>query len=447
MREELLSYGLSDKEIDLYLAALKTGDATASRLSEITGLTRTTVYDIAETLKKKGLLASYKQEKKYYFSANKPEALLTNLREKERLVKKILPSLKELRNLQPERPIITVYKGKIGLRTAADEMLGAKEILVYGGGIKADEAFGSYTANFAQKRAEKKGLVFTWQIDPKVPEKLFGDSGKLLQVLVNLTDNAIKFTDSGMVHIHITHITEETGTDQSITLCFAVFDTGMGVDANKQAAIFDPFIQADGSHTRQFGGTGLGLAICSRLVQIMSGRMWLQSPLSKAQIPDHIAVPTDSVGAAFYFTAEFFKNTGEQNKMPHSADHQPAVPTRKEIKPEGTLKILLAEDEIINREVATAVLADSDCQVTAVENGKEALIALEKDDYDVVVLDIQMPVMGGLQAAASIREQDGKNNTYTPLSPSQHMQLREIWIAASVQGWITTLLNLLSKRT
>jgi len=156
MKEELLEYGLSEKEAELYLAALKFGDATANRLSEATKLTRSTIYDIVESLKKKGLMSSYKKDTKYFFSASNPEALITILKNKEQLIKQILPNLKKLGTLQPERPIITVYHGKTGLKTAANEMLEEKEILAYGGGINAEEVFGSYTANFAQKRAEKK---------------------------------------------------------------------------------------------------------------------------------------------------------------------------------------------------------------------------------------------------------------------------------------------------
>ncbi len=171
MKEELLAYGLSDKEVDLYLAALKLGDTTANRLAEVTKLTRSTVYDIADSLQKKGLMGSYKKEKKTFFSANNPNALITQLKEKEQIVKQILPDLRELIEQKPDKPVITVYRGTIGLRTAADEMLEAKEILVYGGGKNADKVFGTYTENFSKKRVDKK-IILKTIVGPSIPKHM-----------------------------------------------------------------------------------------------------------------------------------------------------------------------------------------------------------------------------------------------------------------------------------
>lgn len=177
MKEELLAYGLSEKEAELYVAACKLGDCTAHRLSEITGLRRSTVYDITQSLEKKGLLASYKKDKKYFFSANNPNALITRLKEKEQVAKRLIPELKRLKRDQIEKENITIYKGKVGLRTATDEMLSSKEILVYGGSIHADKIFGSYTANFAQKRAERKIFLKTI-IGPTIPKHMIGKGVK-----------------------------------------------------------------------------------------------------------------------------------------------------------------------------------------------------------------------------------------------------------------------------
>ena len=159
MKEELLSYGLSEKEADLYLALLRSGDSTTNKIVKSTQVSRTSIYDVAESLEKKGLISTYRKDKKIFFSANKPEALLTRLQEKEQLIKNILPDLKKIQETTGERPTITIYKGTVGLKTAANEMLNSKEILVYGGGKTADIIFGSYTANFAQKRAERKILL------------------------------------------------------------------------------------------------------------------------------------------------------------------------------------------------------------------------------------------------------------------------------------------------
>ncbi len=156
MEAELKQYGLSEKEIEIYLAGLKAGSCTANRLSELTGIRRSTVYEVTETLKKKGLMSSIKQEKKYYFVASKPESLIELLKEKEDIIKRVLPDLNKLSTVQIEKPAITIYKGSVGIRAAAEDMLSAKEILVYGASKNADAVMGSYTSNFAKKRVEKK---------------------------------------------------------------------------------------------------------------------------------------------------------------------------------------------------------------------------------------------------------------------------------------------------
>ncbi len=204
MKEELLAYGLSEKEVDLYLALLKLGDTTANKIAEATKLSRTTIYDVAESLEKKGLIATYKKDKKYYFSANKPDALINRLKEKEQIVQNILPDLKKLQELTGERPITTIYKGTIGLRTAVNEMLEAKEILVYGGGKTADKVFGSYTANFAQKRAEKKIMLKAIGYD--IPE--------------HMTDKKInKYTQTKSLAIFNNHTTTYFLYDNTVLIC------------------------------------------------------------------------------------------------------------------------------------------------------------------------------------------------------------------------------------
>lgn len=168
MEEELREYGLSEKEVKLYLANLKAGDSTANRLSELTGIRRTTVYEVIEALKKKGIISSYSKEKKLFFTAAKPETLISRLKEKEETIKRILPELNLLINAVSEKPEVQLFEGVTGIKNAIDDMLKSKEILVYGATNMGDSIFGAYIPNFAKKRAEKK-IMLRAIIESNVP--------------------------------------------------------------------------------------------------------------------------------------------------------------------------------------------------------------------------------------------------------------------------------------
>lgn len=168
MEEELKHYGLSDKETRLYLANLKAGDSTANRLSELTGIRRSTVYEVIENLKKKGVVASYRKDKKLFFTAEKPEKLIERLKEKEESIRRILPDLHALMQTVPEKPAVQLYEGLAGMKNAVEDMLSAAEILVYGASNTGDPVFGHYIPNFAKKRAEKH-IKMRAVIEPDVP--------------------------------------------------------------------------------------------------------------------------------------------------------------------------------------------------------------------------------------------------------------------------------------
>ncbi|MCF7910230.1 hypothetical protein K9L16_00980 [Candidatus Pacearchaeota archaeon] len=159
MKQELLEYGLSEKEVEVYLAGLKAGECTANRFSELTGIRRSTVYEILESLKKKGLILSFKKNNKYFFSSAKPETIISRLKEKQDKIRKILPDLKGLMKSVPEKPGVQLFEGKIGIKNAVEEMLNFKEILIYGASKMGDEIFGHYTEAFARKRVEKKIMM------------------------------------------------------------------------------------------------------------------------------------------------------------------------------------------------------------------------------------------------------------------------------------------------
>ena len=240
-------------------------------------------------------------------------------------------------------------------------------------------------------RADQKSLEFSLEIAPEVPDGLIGDVGILRQVIVNLVGNAIKFTAQGeiLLRVEVDHRDED-----SVLLHFYVSDTGIGIEAKNRERVFEAFQQADASTTRQFGGTGLGLAISSRVVKLMGGRLSLTSEHGK--------------GSVFDFTAIF--GVQAATTTPESV----AVKTPSNLAEARSLRILIAEDNAVNQKLATAILRRAGHVVTVVPNGREAVGAMERDSFDAVLMDVQMPVMGGFEATRLIREMEGSGRR-TPI--------------------------------
>jgi signal transduction histidine kinase/CheY-like chemotaxis protein len=229
-------------------------------------------------------------------------------------------------------------------------------------------------------RADQKGLELFCSIAPEVPDAVVGDPDRLRQILINLIGNAIKFTERGEV---ILHIERESQTDDDVCLHFAVQDTGIGIPAEKQRLIFEPFTQADGSTTRAYGGTGLGLAISTRLVRLMGGRIWVDSEVGR--------------GSVFHFTARF-------GLQPAAATAPaPVEPVRVR-----DLPVLIVDDNATNRRILMEVLTAWHMQPTAVESGRAALAALRQaheagEPFQLVLLDAMMPEMDGFTLAEQVR--------------------------------------------
>ncbi|MHC9540041.1 MAG: PAS domain S-box protein [Vulcanimicrobiota bacterium] len=237
------------------------------------------------------------------------------------------------------------------------------------------------TLKMQKQFAEQKGLAMSYTISHEVPDALYGDTMKLHQVILNLISNAVKFTEKG----HIDFLVEvERADSNGVMLHFSVSDTGCGIPESMQQDIFEPFTRGETSFTRTHDSVGLGLAICRDLVSLMGGTIWLES--------------RSGSGSNFHFTVLL----EEQKPYPEKAGEPPGEIEFRA----SSLAILIAEDEAINRRVIVDYLTSNGHKVCAVDNGKKVLEALEKENYDVVLMDIRMPVMNGLEATEIIRRKE-----------------------------------------
>jgi signal transduction histidine kinase/CheY-like chemotaxis protein/ABC-type amino acid transport substrate-binding protein len=232
-------------------------------------------------------------------------------------------------------------------------------------------------------RAHQKGLELVYEIQPDVPEALLGDPGRIRQILVNLVGNAIKFTERGEIVVSVEEQPDQQSADAT-TLHFSVRDTGIGIAADKQAKVFEAFSQADGTMTRKYGGTGLGLAICTRLVELMRGRIWLESEPGQ--------------GSVFHFTIRL----GLQDSP--SVRPAPLQPSQLH-----NMHALIVDDNYTNRRVLEGMLTRWGMRPTAADGGQAGLQALQVaqsagDPFPLVLLDSQMPDLDGFLVAEMIRQ-------------------------------------------
>jgi PAS domain S-box-containing protein len=240
-------------------------------------------------------------------------------------------------------------------------------------------------AGILSHRALEKGLRLAFDLDPGLPALVLGDPLRLGQVLLNLGSNAVKFTERGEVRISARILERARG---QCRLRFEVSDTGIGMTGDQVAGLFHPFTQADDSTTRRFGGTGLGLAISRRLTRLMGGDIEVSSRPGQ--------------GSSFALVLALAEADPERDGGPRARGGGAAAPPGGAAPLQG-IQVLLAEDNELNQQVAMEILRRAGAEVTVAGNGREALARLRERSFDAVLMDLQMPVMGGLEAAREIR--------------------------------------------
>jgi len=277
------------------------------------------------------------------------------------------------------------------------------------------------SVDLVKAAADQKGLVIKYNLAEAIPACFKGDVTRLRQVLVNLLSNAVKFTDAGTIEISVTaKPLQTTNKNGQYELHFSVSDTGIGIPEEKLNRLFQSFSQVDSTTTRKYGGTGLGLAISRRLVELMGVEIWV--------------VSSPGQGSTFHFT--ILAEESEETSVPADSCAAKAKthPSPKSVRP---LRILLAEDNAINQMVAIQMLKKLGYSADVAGNGLEVLQAIERQTYDVVLMDVQMPEMDGLVAAQEIRKLWPKGPRIVAITAYALKGDRERCLAAGMDDYIS----------
>ena len=273
--------------------------------------------------------------------------------------------------------------------------------------------------------ANDKELELRVAIDPMVPRQVLGDPGRLRQILINLLNNAVKFTEQGRI---VLHVELEQSQEHRAEIRFSVTDTGIGIPREKQTLIFEAFTQQDASTTRRFGGTGLGLTISSRLVDLMGGRIWVDSEPGQ--------------GSTFHTVIGFGSVSADQAA---AAAGLPAAEDPAALAAPPGMRILVVEDNIVNQKLMTKLLGRWGHQVSLAANGREAVDSWTRAQFDIILMDMQMPEMDGFEATRQIRalEQQGPatHTSILALSAAALPEEKQRGYAAGVDAYLTKPLN------
>ncbi|MEY2577757.1 MAG: hypothetical protein QOI49_581 [Verrucomicrobiota bacterium] len=281
------------------------------------------------------------------------------------------------------------------------------------------------TADLLNETAKSKGLELRATIDPDVPAQLRGDRGRLRQILINLMGNAIKFTKRGEVSLRIS---VDRQTEETASLRFRITDTGIGINLETRARLFQAFTQADGSTTRQYGGTGLGLAICKELVEKMGGVIGVES--------------SAGVGSTFWFTVELPKQlNGGVPIIPKGTRevkvHESGAGLDEESGTVRPQRVLVAEDNAVNQFLATAQLKKLGYASDTVANGLEVLEAFSRIPYDILLMDCQMPELDGYETTKQLRSQGGPQPVIIAMTANAMEGDRELCLAAGMDIYLS----------
>ncbi len=273
-------------------------------------------------------------------------------------------------------------------------------------------------ADLLRPRAEENALKLVIEKSEKIPELIYGDPTRLRQVLINLISNAIKFTESGSVEISAAF---KDGCDLD-RLLITVRDTGIGISEDTKLKLFNPFAQADSSTTRRFGGTGLGLTICKQLIELMDGEIGVESVEGK--------------GSAFWIAIPICEREGCFAKGYAADDAETAIEFMRNAP---SMRILAADDHPVNQQVLKLFLTAAGHEAIIVENGREALQALNGNIFDAIIMDIEMPVMDGVAATRAIRSRAGPDRD-TPIIAVTANALegdREKYLSAGMDDYVS----------
>ena len=243
-----------------------------------------------------------------------------------------------------------------------------------------------------QYRANEKGLQFMMSFDTRIPENILGDPTRIKQLVINLVSNSLKFTESGGLSISFEAETDPRGSEDYFYISGEVTDTGIGVPKEKQNLIFESFTQADGSFTRKYGGSGLGLSIVKQLLRLMKGSIELISPTPNKPFA------TETPGATFRFR---FRVKAEKPDVTNSQTNSP--PLVQNFRFTEKYKILLVEDNKINQLLAMTILENFGIEVSTADDGEQGVMKIKEVDFDLILMDVQMPVMNGYESTAAIR--------------------------------------------
>jgi len=290
---------------------------------------------------------------------------------------------------------------------------------------------------------KEKNLTISKTIEENTVILLNGDSTRIRQIFLNLLSNAVKFTEEGGINISVRTMRTD---DNIVTLFCAVEDSGIGIPEDKVSALFKPFSQVDGSHTRKYGGTGLGLVICKEFVSMMGGEIWVQSKVRQ--------------GSRFFFTLKLRAQSGNSNEAIKEVksgaydlkkEEKKTKVISEDIKTERSkYKILLAEDNFINQKVCLRILSEAGYSSNAVVNGLEAIEAVKNNIFNLVLMDVQMPECDGFTATKEIRQMGKKSEDLPVIAITAHALMgdKEKCLEAGMDDYISKPIvseNLISK--